>query len=148
MIPCPPMKALCSALGLALVAASLAVPSIGRAEPPNYTVDVSKSTTAVEVGRSGRLAVHIQPAEGYKVNEKGPLGLKLSAPEALALEKAALGRADAQGETTSPEFACGFDAKAPGEQPITVEATFILCDTAGTICEMKREKVEVAVVVK
>lgn len=135
------MKALLASLSLGLSLA-LAAPALAD-EAPVYRIDVSKSTTSVKAGAKGTLALHIAPAEGYKVNEKGPLQLKLDAPAGLSLEKASLGRKDATGTPTSPEFACGFTAKEKGA--ITVNAQFIICDTAGTICEMKREKLTVAV---
>ncbi|MEL6183980.1 MAG: hypothetical protein AAFU79_05080 [Myxococcota bacterium] len=108
---------------------------------------MSGTTQSVKTGAKGQLSVHIKPAEGYKVNEKGPLSLKLSAKDKVALETAKLLRKDATGKVTSPEFACGFDAKAQGKDAITVDATFVICDIAGTICEMKKEKVEVAVAI-
>lgn len=116
-----------------------------KAPAKNFQLDVSGTTTALRAGKTGKLAVQIKPAEGYKVNEKGPLSLALTAPATLKLDKARLVRADAQGKATSPQFACGFKAQKQGQEPITVNATFVICDTAGTICEMKREKVQVAV---
>lgn len=134
------MRALASAaaVGLALLAAPVV-----RADAPTYRIDASESTTSVKTGGKGTVAIKIAPAEGYKVNEKGPLGLKLEAPQSIALDKDRLGRSDATGAPTAPEFACGFTARENGE--ITVHATFIICDEAGTICEMKREKLTVAV---
>lgn len=136
------------ASGLLSGLASLAVlPGAAAAEEEakTFVLDVSETTAKVAKGERGTLAVHIRPAEGYKINEKGPLRLSLSAPEAIALDKQQLGRADATGKETSPAFACGFEGKAAAEAPVTIDAMFVVCDTAGTICEMKKEQVQVAV---
>lgn len=123
----------------------LALSGAPSESPPNFTLDLSKTTTAVRKGETGTLSVHIKPAEGFKVNEQGPLTLKLQAKDRVQLEKDKLGRGDAQGKETSPEFSCGFDAKQKGREAITVDAMFVICDMAGTICELKKERVQVAV---
>ncbi len=125
-------------LGLSLLAAP-------DAEPKKFVLDVSRTTQTLAKGNKGSFFLQIRPIDGYKVNDKGPFSLRLSASEHLALEKALLGRSDATGHQDAPELGCGFEARAPGEGPIVVEAQFVLCDKAGTVCEMKREKVEVAV---
>lgn len=130
-----------AALGWALAAGTPAA----KDDAKNYSVDVSGTTDKVQVGSKGKVAIHLRPGKGYKVNEKGPLKLELSGTEILALEKSKLVRSDAQGKVTSPKFACGFDAQKQGKDTITVDATFVLCDVKGTICEMKKERVEVAV---
>jgi hypothetical protein len=128
-------------LGLAVV---VGTPNEAPSEP-TFEIDVSNTTRSLRAGETGTFAVHIKPAEGYKVNEKGPLRLQLEAPAQLALEKAVLSRDDARGEATAPELACGLDARKEGEAPIDVRAMFVICDEAGTVCEMKRETFEVAV---
>ena len=124
---------------------TLVAGSAGDVDNQRYRVDVSGTTQALRVGEEGTLAVRIQPAEGFKVNEKGPLELRLSAPNHLDLDKDAFGRADATGQQVSPTFATEFRARGRGDEPIAVNAKFVLCDTAGTVCEIKRERVTVAV---
>ena len=129
------------ALGLSLSASPEPV------QAKKFDVDVSGTTTALKVGHKGKVSVQIQPVAGYKVNDKGPLAVALSAQSHIALEKAKLLRKDAKGSKRSPEFSCGFNAQTAGEDQIDIQLTFVLCDDAGTVCEMKKEKVTVAVVV-
>ncbi len=129
-------------LGITMVAATA-----HAEEQKNFTVDVAGTTRRVVAGEQGHLAVHIKPADGYKVNDKGPLRLRLSAKDKLALDATKLARKDAKGKVTSPKFGCGFKAKEEGDDAITIDAMFVICDTAGTVCELKREKVEVAIAI-
>lgn len=135
--------------GLGALFLSLSMSSTVSAEDKTtFELDTSHSTTEVKVGAEGKIALHIKPADGYKVNEKGPLKVSVQAPDGLSVPKSTMGRTDASGKATSPEFQCTFEATAAGTKPVMVQATFVLCDTAGTICEMKREKVQLAVKVE
>ncbi len=108
-----------------------------------YTLDASKTTTEVKVGKDGQFQLQIQPAPGYKINADAPLKIALSS-SGLKLQKSLLKHADAkEKKAEAPQFAVGFNSEAAGAQSIQVDAEFVVCDVK--ICERKKDKITVAV---
>lgn len=133
---------------LALLLGWTTFASTPSSDVPRFSIDTSGTTAAVGVGAKGDFRLHIRPAEGYKVNDKGPLSLELSPTDKLTFDKSKLTRADVSGPDYSPAFSVGFHGAKLGEAKVKAKLTFVLCDDAITFCELKRAETDVVVLVE
>lgn len=142
-------------LGGALLLCSLSASAEKESPPPpkkekasaaDYELDLQKTTTALSNGGDGFFVLQIRAKNGTKVHPEAPLEVSLKSDEALQLEKAKLGRGDAnQPDDTTTELRTSFHARQNGTHTLAAELSFFLC--TDTWCQRMTDRVETSVVV-
>ncbi|MBX2813024.1 MAG: hypothetical protein KTR25_14505 [Myxococcales bacterium] len=134
--------------GVSATPTSSAIAGDVSASVEHFWLDTSGSTQQVKLGTKGQVRLQIRPKKGYKVNDKGPLAVVFVGTPNIIVDRTKMGRADAEGTSDRPVFSSNFLARKTSQDQVRVQATFVLCDTKGTFCELKKESVAIQVAIQ
>lgn len=119
-------------------------PTAEKAKAPTHRLSVTPLTLAV--GKTGAVTLKITPAKGFKVNKDYPTKVTLSAPTKVSLDKMVFKKADAKIAGGTLTMVMGAKGKVAGEETITAQAKFSICNE--TTCLLEKATVRIRVVVK
>jgi hypothetical protein len=121
----------------------------GAEEDPSkgtWHLDTSATTSTVNQGQKGKVALAIMTKEGIHVSPDAPLKIELTS-NGLKLDKATLAHADAvDPKAPQPRFEVPFVAEQKGAQTVDANMTFFVCSEKW--CLRQKEKVTLKVDVK
>ncbi|MBL4688389.1 MAG: hypothetical protein JKY37_27625 [Nannocystaceae bacterium] len=110
-----------------------------------YTLQIEPSTDA-KAGEVGTVMVKVVPKGPWHMNLEYPTSLKITAPDALAVTKSEMKKADATLDETHCEFAVEFKPAAAGDHEVTGKIKFAVCKDEA--CSPVTEEVAFKVAVK
>ncbi len=122
------------------------VPELGdSAKAKAYKVTVGGLNTTV--GKHGTFSLKIVPTSGYKVNAEYPTKVTFTnVPTKVELDKKVYKKTDAKIAKGTLTLAMGAKGKASGEETITAQAKFSICNA--TTCLLEKATVSIKVAVK
>jgi hypothetical protein len=104
-------------------------------------------TPDAKAGEESKVTVRVVPKDPWHMNLDYPTSLAVDAPSGVTLSKAELEKGDAKKlDADSCEFDVAFTAANPGEQTLTGEFKFAVCQDEA--CSPVTESVELKVAVK
>jgi hypothetical protein len=101
----------------------------GKDKPSSYQM-VLPTEVELAVGSAQDIEIAIVPAEGYRVDQHGPVRIDLLPSDAglLSIKKRSLRRRDAADkESAAPRFYVSIVGKSPGQGSLSLRYRFWLC---------------------
>lgn len=110
--------------------AALLVTFAGTAFAGDNQASLKYEGTAAKVGTKTVAAIVVEPVSGRKLNVDYPTKVRLTAPEGVTIEKAALAKTDAKAfSEKSAKFEIEYTVAAAGKKTITGELKTATCTT-------------------
>lgn len=131
---------------LAALILALSVPALAATDEATaaWSLDTGKPVK-VKRGAAGKAHLEIIPRADAHVSPDAPIGLTVTAPDGVTLEKAKLGRADSKPTAKNGvQFDVPFTAEKSGE--IKGKLNFFICTEK--LCERQTKELALAVVVE
>ncbi len=97
-------------------------------------------------GKLGQVVVTLKPRGGYHINQEFPTALAISAPKAISVYKARLGKTEAAHfDKRRARFDIPLTPVQPGSHRVRIEAAFAVCTPKTCIPEKRTLALTVAV---